>query len=224
MHKQQLDDWCRELLQALQREFHDRLRFFGLQGSHARGEATEQSDIDLVVLFDRMDTSTLARYRALLSAMPDREKACGFVCDERTLAHWPKHDLLNLVYDTKPLYGTLEPYRCLLSDKDAQDALRIGAADLYHAACHSDLFDDVPAQSLPALYKAAFFVLRLAAFVRCGVFAPNKRALEPLLPPEERPLLQACQAGGALAKTDQARTEELFAQLIEWCARQLVQN
>lgn len=224
MHKQQLDAWCRELLRALQREFGGRLCFFGLQGSYARGEATEQSDIDLVVLFNRLDTETLARYRALLGEQPEHEKACGFVSDEPTLAHWPGHDLLSLVYDTRPFYGTLEHYRRRLSEKNARDALRIGAADLYHAACHSRLFADVPARSLPALYKSAFFVLRLAAFVRCGTFAPDKQALMPLLTSEELRILQACQAGSALAEAEDARTDALYAQLIAWCGALIRQS
>lgn len=224
MHNQQLDVWCRALLHALRQEFAGRLRFFGLQGSHARGEATEQSDIDLVVLFDRLDVETLARYRTLLSRQPAHEKACGFVSDERTLACWPGHDLVSLVYDTRPLYGTLEPYRRRLRDEDAQNALRIGAADLYHAACHSRLFEDTPAHSLPALYKSAFFVLRLAAFVRGGTFASNKQALASLLTPEEQPLLQACQAGRALAEADSAQADAFYAQLIAWCGSLIIQK
>ena len=39
-------------LQALNETFRDRVWFVGLQGSFARGEATETSDIDVVVILD----------------------------------------------------------------------------------------------------------------------------------------------------------------------------
>lgn len=46
--------WAEEAKGKLKAEFGDRLRFVGLQGSRARGEAREDSDIDLVVLLDRV--------------------------------------------------------------------------------------------------------------------------------------------------------------------------
>ena len=41
-----------EFLQALDRAFGERVWFVGLQGSYGRGEATETSDIDVVVILD----------------------------------------------------------------------------------------------------------------------------------------------------------------------------
>lgn len=50
----------------LKKEFGDRLVFVGLQGSRARGEAREDSDIDLVVLLNHIDASNLERYRTII--------------------------------------------------------------------------------------------------------------------------------------------------------------
>ena len=44
--------WMQNFLQALNETFRDRVWFVGLQGSFARGEATETSDIDVVVILD----------------------------------------------------------------------------------------------------------------------------------------------------------------------------
>ena len=41
--------WMNEFLGTLNEVFGDRVWFVGLQGSYGRGEATEASDIDVVV-------------------------------------------------------------------------------------------------------------------------------------------------------------------------------
>ena len=43
-------EWCAEFLRKLKEVFGEGLVFAGLQGSRGRGEATEESDIDLVVV------------------------------------------------------------------------------------------------------------------------------------------------------------------------------
>ena len=42
--------WMQEFLQKLNEAFANRLWFVGLQGSYGRGEATDTSDIDVVVI------------------------------------------------------------------------------------------------------------------------------------------------------------------------------
>ena len=46
--------WLKELLAALDETFDSRVWFVGLQGSYARGEATDSSDLDVVVILDRL--------------------------------------------------------------------------------------------------------------------------------------------------------------------------
>ena len=46
--------WMKEFLQALNESFENRVWFVGLQGSYGRGEATETSDIDVVVILDEL--------------------------------------------------------------------------------------------------------------------------------------------------------------------------
>ena len=46
--------WMQNFLQTLNETFRDRVWFVGLQGSFARGEATETSDIDIVVILDEL--------------------------------------------------------------------------------------------------------------------------------------------------------------------------
>ena len=76
------------LITQLRRSFGPRLRYVGLQGSYLRGEATEDSDLDVMVVLDRLAPADLDRYRAILAALPQPEKACGFLCGTEDLARW----------------------------------------------------------------------------------------------------------------------------------------
>lgn len=59
-----IDDWMNEYLNKLQVLFGSRLRFVGLQGSYGRGEATDGSDIDVVVILDIVAPEDLKAYSA----------------------------------------------------------------------------------------------------------------------------------------------------------------
>ena len=128
--------WAEEAAGKLQSEFGGRLRFVGFQGSRARGEAREGSDIDLVVLLDRIGADDLARYRAVIETMPRSELACGFVGSEQVLAAWPRHELFQFYNDTQAILGALPEIGPFTRD-DALQAARIGASGIYHTACHA---------------------------------------------------------------------------------------
>ena len=53
--------WMKNFLQTLNETFGDRVWFVGLQGSYGRGEATETSDIDVVVILDELSTIVLTQ-------------------------------------------------------------------------------------------------------------------------------------------------------------------
>ena len=71
--------WKENFLKALNNTFADRVWFVGLQGSYARGEATESSDIDLVVILDELSAGDIAAYNVMLDTLPHRELICGFL-------------------------------------------------------------------------------------------------------------------------------------------------
>ena len=85
--------WMDAFLQALHTTFENRIWFAGLQGSHGRGEATETSDIDVVVILDRLDAADIRTYREMLNTLPRRELICGFLSGEEDLLHWSPADL-----------------------------------------------------------------------------------------------------------------------------------
>ena len=65
------ETWMADLLPQLLQTFGARLQYLGLQGSYRRGEATEASDIDVVVLLDVVALDDLDVYRAIVRAMPE---------------------------------------------------------------------------------------------------------------------------------------------------------
>ena len=85
-----IEKWLKEALEKLKEQFNERLMFVGLQGSYARGEATEESDIDIVVVLNELSISDLQAYRKIVQDLPYPEKACGFVSGRDEIANWPK--------------------------------------------------------------------------------------------------------------------------------------
>ena len=50
----EITTWMNGFLKSIDEAFGDRVWFVGLQGSYGRGEATEASDIDVVVILDEL--------------------------------------------------------------------------------------------------------------------------------------------------------------------------
>ena len=75
--------------------------------------------------------------------------------------------------------------------------MRIAAAGLYHAACHSQLFSPDKAQAAEELRKPVFFLLRARLYRDGGRFFQSRRALLPEAEEEERALLTGGLSGEA---------------------------
>ena len=58
--------WLNDFLQKLNDGFASRVWFVGLQGSYGRCEATETSDIDVVVILDELNASDIYTYNNML--------------------------------------------------------------------------------------------------------------------------------------------------------------
>ena len=49
-----IEVWLQDFTKKLFDQFNSRIKFVGLQGSYKRGEATENSDVDIVIILDRL--------------------------------------------------------------------------------------------------------------------------------------------------------------------------
>lgn len=74
------DEYLNELVFLMKAAFGDRLLYVGLQGSYLRNEATQDSDIDIMVIINSLSVHDLDLYKEIISQMECYEKSCGFIC------------------------------------------------------------------------------------------------------------------------------------------------
>ena len=185
----EITTWMDGFLKALNKDFDSRVWFVGLQGSYGRGEATETSDIDVVVILDELSASDIQRYNAMLDTLPRRELICGFLSGKEELFHWEPSDLLQFYYDTTPLKGSLDELLPLLDTATIERAVRIGACNIYHGCVHNMLHEKSE-DALKGLYKAASFVVQAVALRQTGKYVKQKRDLLNVVSSDEKIIVE----------------------------------
>lgn len=185
----EIQEWMQQYIKAVRHAFGKRIVCIGLQGSQARGEATEQSDIDAVLILDSMDADDLVLYRNSVAPLPERDKLCGFVSGKEELLRWEKGDLFSFYYDVLPIYGSIDFLQPLIRREDIRSCVLTGACALYHACAHN-LVHERSSALLTDLQKSAFFTLRAKHFYETGTFIKRRADLRPVLACKERALLE----------------------------------
>lgn len=204
-----LDEWLVLWQEAVVDEFGPgRVRFMGIQGSRARGEAHEGSDIDVVLILDELTPDDLVRYRASVAQLPERDKLCGFVSGEEELSRWQRSELFQFCLDTTPLSGTLDTIAASVSEDDIRGAALTAACGVYHACVHNCLHERSE-EILQELYKSVFFALRAIHRLETGESLRTRRELCEARP-AERSLIEG---------TDTGSFDERSARLLEWSAQ-----
>ena len=176
--------WLKNFLQTLNKTFKDRVWFVGLQGSYGRGEATETSDIDVVVILDRLSASDIQVYNAMLDRLPHRALICGFLSGKDELLNWEPSDLFQFYYDTTPIKGSLDELLTVIDEAAVCRAIKIGACNIYHGCVHNMLHeksDDI----LRELYKSASFVVQATVFKQTRKYIKHQKELLPVAAPDE---------------------------------------
>ena len=205
-----LDAWIKSYLKALDDTFGYRVWFAGLQGSRGRGEAGENSDIDMVVVLDILCPRDIAVYDAMLNALPHRDMACGFLSGKDELLGWDPADLFQFCHDMTPLIGSLDEILQKIGPDDVTRAVRTGACDIYHGCVHNMLYEKDPG-ALPGLYKSASFVIRAAVYQRTGRFYRKLTDLREQVTGQEAAILDAFAAMRSRVPADlTAPSEALF--------------
>ncbi|MBE6776265.1 MAG: nucleotidyltransferase domain-containing protein [Ruminococcaceae bacterium] len=181
--------WTDEFLKALADVFGDRLWFVGLQGSYARGEATESSDIDLVVILDELSPADIYTYNSMLDTLPDRELVCGFLSGKEELLNWEPSDLFQFYYDTKPLKGSLDGLLSLIDDASVSRAIKAGVCNIYHGCVHNMLYEKSE-DVLRGLYKSASFVIQAVCFKESGKYVSRLSDLTGAVSADDRIIIE----------------------------------
>ncbi|MBR6568768.1 MAG: nucleotidyltransferase domain-containing protein [Clostridia bacterium] len=181
--------WMNEFLNALTETFADRVWFVGIQGSYARGEATENSDIDTVVILDELTPSDIEAYNAMLDTLPHRELICGFLSGKGELLSWEPSDLFQFYYDTKPIKGSPDELLSLIDDKAVSRAIKTGACNIYHGCVHNMLYEKSE-EILRGLYKSASFVVQAVCFKETGKYISRQTDLLEVASDKERVIIE----------------------------------
>ena len=212
-----IEIWMQEYVKAIRAEFGDRVWLLGLQGSFGRGEGTQSSDIDVVLILDTVSVRDLEQYSKILDALPNRERICGFVSGKAELFVWEPSDLFQFCQDTIPVVGSLDGLMEKIQPDDVHRAVRIGACDVYHACAHN-LVHEKSASLLKGLYKSASFTQQAIAYLQTGRYARRKADLLALLPENERMVLQAGLELQARSEMSAAELRQYSGLLLNWAS------
>ena len=210
--------WMQKFLHSLNETFANRVWFVGLQGSYGRGEATETSDIDIVVILDQLSVTDIQKYNAMLDTLPNRELICGFVSGKDELLNWEPSDLFQFYYDTTPIQGSLDELLAVIDEFAVNRAIRIGACNIYHGCVHNMLHEKSE-NILRGLYKSASFVVQAIAFKQTGTYVRHQKELLQVVSSDEQGIVETflnLKNGGTV--DFDLMSETLFAWSRKWIA------
>ena len=168
--------WMHNFLQTINENFRDRVWFVGLQGSYGRGEATETSDIDIVVILDELTSLDIQTYNAMLDTLSNRELICGFLSGKDDIMNWEPSDLFQFCHDTTPIKGSLDEVLTLVDESAVNRAIKIGACNIFHGCVHNMLHEKSE-DVLRGLYKSASFVVQAIVFKQTGNYIKHQEEL-----------------------------------------------
>ena len=210
-----MKDWTEQFLKALDSCFSDRVWFVGLQGSRGRGEASENSDIDLVVILAELRAADVGAYSDLLDRLPHRELSYGFLSGRAEISRWEPSDLFQLYFDTTPIRGSLDGLLPLLDDAAVERAIRIGACSIYHGCVHN-MVHGKSEEVLRGLYKGASFVAQAIGYRQSGRYFRYQQDLREILHTDDQ---QVVDTFLKLKNGGQVDFAEMSRLLFEWAGR-----
>ena len=184
-----INGWMHVFLQKLNEVFGSRTWFVGLQGSYGRGEATEASDIDVVVILDELNALDIQTYNDMLDTLPHRELICGFVSGKDEILNWEPSDLFQFYHDTTPVKGSLDDLLPLIDQVAIDRAIKMGAGNIYHGCVHNMLHEKSE-EILKGLYKAASFVVQAIVFKQTGPYLKHQIKMLQVASGEERMIIE----------------------------------
>ena len=171
-----ITNWMQNFLQTLNKTFESRVWFVGLQGSYGRGEATETSDIDIVVILDELSAKDIQIYNDMLDTLSHRKLICGFLSGKNEILNWEPSDLFQFCNDTTPIKGTLDEVFALIDESAVNRAIKIGACNIFHGCVHNMLHEKNE-DILRGLYKSASFVVQAIVFKQTGNYIKYQEEL-----------------------------------------------
>ena len=216
----QVDEYLQDLIVSMKGVFGERLLYVGLQGSYLREEATETSDIDIMVVIKDLSRRDMDLYREIILGMPDYKKSCGFICGMDELSGWNPLELCHLVHTTKDYYGNLSVLISKYRDQDVLNYIKVSVGNLYHELCHRYIHADRMKnhQRLPMTYKGVFFILQNLYYLKTGIFYTTKKGLLEILEERDKEIMEISLC---IASDEEYDFDRAFDTLFSWCKRTL---
>lgn len=186
-----IDNYLEKLISRCTETFGGRLVYVGLQGSWLRGEATENSDIDVMIVLAGFSVEDMKTYRAILKEVGWYEKSCGFICGKEELTNWNPLEALQLKYTTKDLYGTLSELLPPATRQDEINYVKISLGNFYHEICHRFIHggEEKSRDKLRASCKQLYFVIQNLHCLESGDFILKKSDLKAAVSVQDREML-----------------------------------
>lgn len=217
-----IESYIERLTKELKARFGDRLLYLGLQGSYLRGEATKDSDIDIMVILDDMTVTDMEDYRKILVKVGDYEKSCGFICGREEMRSWNPLEVCQLLHTTRDCHGKLEDFVPAYTEEDERNYVKLSLGNLFHELCHRYIHADRERNisAFPHTCKSVFFILQNMHYLSGGEFLLTKKELlEGLRDEEDKKVLAL---GMALKGGGDYDFDSAFSTLFEWCQHALL--
>ena len=210
--------WMKNFLKSLNETFANRVWFVGLQGSYGRGEATETSDIDVVVILDELSAMDIQTYNDMLDTLSHRDLICGFLSGKSEVLNWEPSDLFQFCHDTTPIQGSLDEVMAVIDESVVNRAIKIGTCNIFHGCVHNMLYEKSE-DILRGLYKSASFVVQAIVFKQTGNYIIHQKDLLQVVSFDERVIVETflnLKNGGTVEFN--LMSETLFAWSKKWIA------
>ena len=213
-----IDDYLQKLIAECKNVFGDRFLYAGLQGSYMRGEATDKSDIDVMIILENFSVADMDAYREILKKIGDYEKSCGFICGKDEITRWNPLEICQLHHTTKDLFGKLKDYLPSSTREDEINYIKFSLGNLYHELCHRYIHAEREKNvaKFRGTCKYVFFVIQNLHYLESGVFAVTKRELKAQVSEEDRAVLEIAEL------PDDYDFDTAFQTLFNWCQNAFV--
>ena len=210
-----LGRYLNDLILSCRAAFADRLLYVGLQGSHLRGEAHAESDIDVMVILDRFSVQDMDRYREILKKIGFYERSCGFICGREQMTLWNPLEVCQLLHTTKDLFGVLADHLPSAKREDEVNYVKLSLGNLYHELCHRYIHGDRDKNvaKFRGTCKGVFFLMQNLHYLESGRFILTKKELSDAVSAEDRRVLELAEL------PDGFDFDQAFSALFAWCQR-----
>lgn len=208
-----INDYVQKLISQCKAAFGERLLYVGYMGSYLRGEANENSDIDVMVVIDNITISDMNTYRDIIKGLGYFDKSCGFICGKDEMKGWSPLEVCQLINTTKDVYGKLEPLLSPFTREDEINYVKFCLGNLYHELCHRFVHSsrEKNIEKFRGTCKFFFFLIQNLHYLETGNFILKKADLKNAVSEADRRVLEFAALPNSF--DFDAALEELFV----WC-------